>query len=100
MDKKSLPELSLCITLDAIGCASYLLPFLGEFTDVVWAPVSGIIFYNLFGKKLGLFGGAFSFIEELLPGFDIIPTFTIAWFMRKREMEKPNLNLKELKIIK
>ncbi len=100
MNKKSLPELSICIGLDAIGCASYLLPFLGEFTDVVWAPVSGIIFYNLFGKKLGLFGGVFSFIEELLPGFDIIPTFTIAWFMRKREMEKPNLNLKELKIIK
>ncbi len=100
MDKKSLPELSLCVALDAIGCASYLLPFLGEFTDVVWAPVSGIIFYNLFGKKMGLFGGVFSFVEELLPGFDIIPTFTIAWFMRKREMEKPNLNLKQLKIIK
>lgn len=97
--KKQLPNITTCIILDLIGCASYLLPFLGEFTDVVWAPVSGIIFYSLFGKRLGVLGGAFSFIEELLPGLDFIPTFTIAWFMRKKEMET-ELSLKQLKVIR
>ncbi len=90
--KKQLPDISICIILDLIGCASYLLPFLGEFTDLVWAPVSGIIFYSLFGRRLGVLGGAFSFIEELLPGLDFIPTFTIAWFMRKKEMSEPRFN--------
>ena len=88
MNRKTLPNLTLCIILDIVGCASYLLPFLGEFADFIWAPISGFIFYFLFGKKLGVFGGMFSVIEELLPGTDLIPTFTIAWFVRKREIEK------------
>jgi hypothetical protein len=85
--KKQLPSLTTCIVLDLIGCASYAVPILGEFSDLVWAPISGIIFFFLFGKKLGVLGGAFSFIEELLPGLDFIPTFTIAWYIRKREIE-------------
>ena len=82
--KKKLPSLKTCIILDLIGCVSYiLLPFVP-----VWAVISGFIFFFLFGKKFGFFGGIFSFLEELLPGIDIIPTFTIAWFIRKYEFEK------------
>jgi hypothetical protein len=86
--KKQLPDLTVCIIMDLIGCASYLIPFFGEFSDIIWAPLSGFVFYFLFGRKFGVLVGAFSFIEELLPGFDFIPTFTIAWLMRKREIEK------------
>jgi hypothetical protein len=69
--------------------SSYLLPFIGETGDFIWAPVSAIIFYFLFGKKnFGILGGVFSFIEEILPGFDFIPTFTIAWLVRKNEISK------------
>ncbi|MGI8583457.1 MAG: hypothetical protein ACR2KX_14765 [Chitinophagaceae bacterium] len=96
--KKQLPDITICIIMDLIGCASYVLPFLGEFTDLIWAPLSGMIFYSLFGKRLGVLGGAFSFIEELLPGLDFIPTFTIAWFMRKKEIEKET-SMKRLKVI-
>ena len=88
MKKQTLPNIAVCIMMDLIGCASYLIPVLGEFSDLVWAPVSGVVFFLLFGKKLGVMGGAFSVVEELLPGFDFIPTFTIAWFMRKKEIEK------------
>jgi hypothetical protein len=59
---------------------------LGEAEDLLWAPISGIIFYFMFGKKLGLSGGVFSFLEEITPGLDFIPTFTIAWFIRKNEI--------------
>jgi hypothetical protein len=46
------------------------------------------MFYFLFGKKkFALLGGVFSFLEEISPGFDFIPTFTIGWFIRKREMQ-------------
>jgi len=72
-----------------MGMVSYLLPVIGETEDVLWAPLSAIIFYFLFGKKkFGLLGGVFSFLEEISPGFDFIPTFTIAWLIRKKEIEK------------
>lgn len=88
LKNKRLPSISLCIILDLIGCASYLLPFIGEAEDLIWAPISGIIFYFMFGKKMGVLGGVFSFLEEISPGLDFIPTFTIAWFIRKHEIEK------------
>lgn len=91
-----MPNLSLCIILDLIGCTSYMLPFIGEAEDLVWAPVSAIVFYFLFGKKkFGLLGGALSFIEEIAPGLDFIPTFTIAWFIRKQELQNDVKSLKK-----
>jgi hypothetical protein len=82
--KRKVPSLKICIIIDLIGCFSYIvLPF-----GPIWAVISGIIFYFLFGRKFGFFGGIFSFIEELFPGIDFIPTFTIAWFIRKHEIEK------------
>jgi hypothetical protein len=82
--KKSLPSLIYCITLDVIGCLSYVVPPLGP----IWAVTSGLIFYFMFGKRLGVFGGVFSFVEEMIPGVDFIPTFTISWYLRKKELEK------------
>ena len=89
MKKKFLPNIYLCLFLDLMGMVSYLLPVIGETEDVLWAPLSAVIFYFLFGKKkFGLLGGIFSFLEEISPGLDFIPTFTIAWFIRKKEIEK------------
>lgn len=82
--KRKLPSLKTCIILDVIGCLNYILLPLGP----IWAFLSGVIFYFMFGKKFGFMGGIFTFIEELLPGVDFIPTFTIAWFIRKNEIEK------------
>ena len=96
MKRKLLPNLTTCIILDLVGMSSYLLPVIGETFDLAWAPVSGVLFYLLFGKKMGVFGGIFSFIEEILPGVDVIPTFTIAWFIRKREMDKAEMQVKKL----
>lgn len=81
---RKLPDLKTCIILDVIGCVSYIFPPFGP----VWAFLSGIIFYFMFGKKFGVMGGVFSFIEELIPGIDFIPTFSIAYFIRKSEFEK------------
>ena len=93
MKKTFLPNLRHCIILDVIGCVSYIIPPLGP----IWAFISGIIFYFMFGKKLGVFGGIFSFMEELIPGVDLIPTFTIAWFMRKKEIaESQMVGLKKI----
>jgi len=79
------PSLLLCIVFDLIGYASYSVPFLGEFADIIWAPLSGLIFFLIFGGWKGAMGGVFSFIEELMPGTDFIPSFTIMWLLRNKQ---------------
>lgn len=65
--------------MDVLGYATYLIPGVGEFGDIVWAPLSAYVFYRIFGGKVGMIGGVVNFIEEAVPGLDFIPTFTIAW---------------------
>jgi hypothetical protein len=65
--------------MDVIGYASFAIPGLGEFSDVVFAPISALVFYKLFGGWKGAFGGIFNFAEEILPFTDFIPSFTIMW---------------------
>jgi hypothetical protein len=80
---EKIPSLGFCIAMDAIGCISYIIPGLLEFTDIIWAPISAFIFMQTFGGKFGKMGAVFNLIEEALPGTDIIPTFTIAWVIKK-----------------
>ena len=89
--KLFLPNIALCILLDLIGMATYIFPGLGEFVDIAWAPVSGYLFFKLFGGRFGVIGGVLNFLEEIIPFTDIIPSFTIAWFIRKNEIEKAAL---------
>ncbi len=80
---KKTPSLQFCLIMDLIGCASYAIPGVMEFTDIIWAPISAIIFYKTFGGRVGEIGAVINFVEEILPGTDVIPTFTIAYFYRK-----------------
>jgi hypothetical protein len=86
--ERPLPSLGLCILMDFLGMASFGIPILGELFDLVWAPISGIIYYRMFGGRKGFFGGIFAFLEELLPGTDIIPTFTITWLIQYAKRKK------------
>lgn len=83
MERKFTPALWACVLMDLIGCASYAVPILGEVSDVIWAPISALLFYRMFGGSVGAFGSVFNLIEELFPGLDFIPTFTISWMVRK-----------------
>lgn len=76
--------------MDIIGYATYAIPGLAELGDMVWAPVSAIIFYRLFGGWKGAFGGLFNFAEEILPFTDFIPSFTIMWVWQR--IRKPGGN--------
>jgi hypothetical protein len=79
MNPKKTSFLLFCIIMDLIGCVSYTVPGLGEFGDIVWAPVSAFIFFRMFGGWKGAAGGIFNFVEEILPGTDFIPSFTLMW---------------------
>lgn len=74
--------------MDLIGCASFAIPGFGEFSDVIWAPLSAYIFYKMFGGRKGIIGGILNFIEEILPFTDVIPTFTIMWLLQKFSAKK------------
>lgn len=77
---KKYQKLVLSIILDAMGYISFLIPGIGEFTDIVWAPVSGWLMTKLYKGRPGKIAGVISFIEEALPLMDVVPTFTIMWF--------------------
>lgn len=77
------PSLALCLLMDIIGYLSYTIPVLGEFGDILWAPISAFIFFRMFGGWKGAFGGLFNFIEEILPGLDFIPSFTLMYFFQR-----------------
>ena len=73
-------NLFLGLILDAIGMLSFAVPLLGDFSDIIWAPLSAWIMTRMYKGKIGQAAGVVSFIEEIIPGLDVIPTFTIMWF--------------------
>ncbi len=77
--KNPFSYLILSILFDAIGMLSYLIPFFGEFSDIVWAPISGWLMSKMYSSKQGKIAAVIQTIEELIPGFDVIPTFTLMW---------------------
>jgi hypothetical protein len=91
--QKPLPSLAGCLLMDFIGSAVIVIPVLGE---LIWAPISAIVFWRMFGFHKGFFGGIFSFIEELIPGIDFIPTFTIMWFIQYAKRKKENYSIRPL----
>ncbi len=77
--KYNYKNLFLGMLFDAIGMLSFTLPYIGEFSDVIWAPLAGWIMTRMYKDKIGKAAGIVTFIEELVPGLDFIPTFTLMW---------------------
>lgn len=75
--------LLLSILFDGIGMLSFVIPGIGEFSDVIWAPVSVYFIYKMYKGTEGKVAGAVSFLEEIgIFGTDLIPTFTLTWIYR------------------
>jgi len=69
----------LGILFDAIGTISFGIPLVGEFTDVVWAPIAGFLMTWMYKGKVGKVAGIFTFLEEIIPFTDFVPSFTLMW---------------------
>ncbi|MBC7000125.1 hypothetical protein [Cytophaga sp. FL35] len=80
------------LLFDAIGMLSFTVPLIGDFSDIIWAPLAGWLMTRMYKGKIGQGAGLFTFLEEIIPGLDIIPTFTIMWFytyvFKKSTLEK------------
>ncbi len=79
-EDKKFKKLLLGLFFDGVGMLSFAIPFIGEFSDIVWAPIAGWLMTRMYKGKLGQAAGVITFIEEIVPGLDIIPSFTIMWF--------------------
>jgi len=79
MKNKKYKLLKRGIIYDIIGMASLAIPFVGPFLDIVWAPYAAKKMLDMYPGKKGKIASVLTFIEEILPGTDIIPSFTIMW---------------------
>lgn len=76
------------VIFDLIGMLSFIIPGVGEFSDVIWAPLASFLIYKMYKGTEGKIGGLVTFVDEIMPGLDVIPTFTLMWiykFLIKKE---------------
>ncbi|WP_298420410.1 hypothetical protein [uncultured Kordia sp.] len=89
-------KLVLGIIFDLIGYVSYFVPGLAEISDIAWAPLSAWLMTRMYKGTSGKVGAVITFIEEVLPLTDAIPTFTLMWlytyvFNPKKDDENDNV---------
>ncbi len=77
--------------LDLVGMSTMFIPFAGPFIDLLWAPYAAKQMSEMYKGKKGKIASIVVFIEEIMPGLDFIPTFTLMWlytFVWKKEEEQ------------
>ena len=74
-------KLVVSLIIDAIGSASYLLPVVGEGLDVAWAPSQTILLMAMYDEVSPNLK-YLSFVEEILPLTDIVPSATLGWLLQ------------------
>jgi hypothetical protein len=79
IENHKIRNLFLGLVFDALGMVSFLIPGIGEFSDIIWAPISGWLMTRMYKGKIGQAAGVIAFLEELVPGLDFIPSFTLMW---------------------
>ncbi|MGO4816823.1 hypothetical protein [Flavobacterium sp. W22_SRS_FP1] len=72
-------NLFLGLLFDAIGMLSFTVPMVGEFSDVIWAPITAYLMTRMYQGTVGKVGAVVAFLEEVIPFTDIIPSFTLTW---------------------
>ena len=72
-------KLILSIIFDLVGMLSYIIPGIAETTDLIWAPISGMLLVAMYKGTTGKVAGVIGTLEELVPFTDFIPTFTLTW---------------------
>jgi len=72
-------NLFLGLLFDAIGMLSFTVPMVGEFSDVIWAPIAAYLMTSMYHGTVGKVGAVVAFLEEVIPFTDVIPSFTLTW---------------------
>jgi len=67
------------IILDLISMSTAFIPIAGTLIDFIWAPYAAKQMNDMYEGKKGKIAAIIVFIEEIIPGLDVIPTFTLMW---------------------
>ncbi len=69
------------ILIDAVGVltSSWVLPGIGDFADIAWAPFAAWLMTRMYKGTAGKVAGVITFVEEIIPFVDIVPSFTLMW---------------------
>jgi len=69
--------------IDGVGMWTYLIPGIGELGDIIWAPLQTFFILAMIGREpyMAVFATV-SFVEEILPFTDFIPSATFAWLWK------------------
>lgn len=81
-------KLIIGLLFDLIGMFSYAIPVIAEATDIIWAPIAAFAISMMYKGTVGEVSGVIAFIEEIIPGLDFIPTFTITWIYEYYQEKK------------
>jgi len=79
------------LAYDLAGMATVAIPLVGPFLDLIWAPYAAKKMREMYPGKKGKLASVLVFVEEILPGTDIIPTFTLMYlytYVWKKEPSK------------
>lgn len=79
LKEKKYKDLLWGLLFDGIGMLSFIMPGIGEFSDMLWAPMAAWLMTKMYKGKAGKVAGVIAFVEELLPGIDLVPSFTLMW---------------------
>lgn len=81
--KKKYKLLILSIFLDGVGMLSFVIPMLGEFMDILWAPLAAYLIYKMYPGTEGKIASIIAFVEEAgIFGTDLLPTFSLTWIYK------------------
>ncbi|WP_394344910.1 hypothetical protein [Aquimarina algicola] len=95
-NKDKYKKLGLSLLFDGLGMVTFMIPGVGEFGDIIWAPLAGWLMTRMYKGNVGKAAGAITFVEEALPGVDVVPTFTIMWlytYVIKKEKVKQIIDI-------
>lgn len=67
------------LAYDLAGMATVAIPVVGPFLDLFWAPYAAKKMRDMYPGRKGKLASVLVFLEEILPGTDIIPTFTLMY---------------------
>jgi hypothetical protein len=99
-NKKSL--LVKGLIYDLVGMASMVIPVVGPFLDLAWAPYAASQMSKMYPGKKGKLAAVLVFVEEILPFTDIIPSFTLMWvytFIFSNESSSTGSKIYEAEVI-
>lgn len=78
-NKFKLLFIGLAVDIIGIVTSSWVLPGIGEFADIAWAPFTAWLMTRMYKGTAGKVAGVITFVEEIVPFVDIVPSFTLMW---------------------